>query len=57
MKYNLDSFIKRCEKKFVTQDFFQIHGINYKKTFISTIRYKLLKIFIAIATMLKIILI
>ena len=56
MKYNSDGFIKRYKTRLVAQRFSQVHGINYTETFVPTIRRKSLRIFLAIATMLGMIL-
>ena len=57
MKYNSDSSIKRYKARLVAQKFYQIYGIDYIETFAPTIRRKSLRIFLAIATMLGLILI
>lgn len=57
MKYNSNGFIKKYKVRFVVQRFFQIYEINYIEIFVSTIRCKSLRIFLAITTKLRIILI
>lgn len=57
MKYNLDSFIKKYKARLIVQEFFQIYRIDYIKTFALTIRYKLLRIFLAITAILGMILV
>ena len=57
VKYNLDGSIERYKARFVAPKYSQIHGIDYIETFSPTIRYKSLKIFLAITVMLGIILI
>ena len=56
VKYQVDGFMERFKTHLVAQSFFQVYRMNYIVTFISTIRRELLKIFVAIATMLGIIL-
>ena len=57
VKYHPDGSIERYKARLVAQGFSQIHGIDYSKTFVSMVRRKLLRIFLAIAVMLEIILI
>ena len=57
VKYNSDSSIKRYKARFVIQKFSQVYKINYIETFVPTIGRELLRIFLAITTMLKMILI
>ena len=57
VKYNFDGFIEKYKARLVAQRFSQVHRIDYIETFLPTIRYKSLKIFLAIAAMLGIILI
>ena len=57
MKYNSDGSVERYKVRLVAQEFYQVHGINYTETFTPTIRRKSLRIFLAIAIMLGMILI
>ena len=57
VKYNSDGSIKRYKARLIIQEFYQVYEIDYKETFAPTIRYKSLRIFLAIATMLGMILI
>lgn len=57
IKYNPNSSIKRYKTRLVIQKFFQLHGIDYIKIFAPTIKYELLKIFLAITVILGMILI
>lgn len=57
MKYNSDGSIKRYKARFVIQKFSQVYEIDYIEAFVPTIRRELLRIFLAITTMLKMILI
>ena len=57
VKYNFNSFIERYKAKLIVQEFSQVYGIDYTKTFSPSIRRKSLKIFIAITAMLRMILI
>ena len=57
VKYNSDGSVERYKARLVAQGFYQLHGIDYTETFASTIRHKSLRIFLAIATMLGMILI
>lgn len=57
MKYNFNSSIERYKVRFIIQEFYQVHENDYIEIFISIIRYKSLRIFLAITTMLEIILI
>ena len=57
VKYNLDGSIERYTVRLVAQGFSQVHGIDYTETFSPTIRRKSLRIFLAIAAMLGMILI
>ena len=57
VKYNSDGSIERLEARLVVQGFYQVHGIDYTETFAPTIRRKSMRIFLAIATMLGMILI
>ena len=53
---NYNNFIKIYNAKFLVSEVFSIYKINDIKTLISTIIYKLLKIFLAIIIILKIML-
>lgn len=55
MQYNSDSSIKRYKLELVVQRFYQLHRINYMKTFIISIKYKSLRIFLVIAIILNMI--
>lgn len=55
VKYNSNSSIERYKAKLVAQRFSQIQGIDYKETFALIIKCKSPRIFLAIATMLKMI--
>lgn len=57
VKYYLDGLIERYKARLVAQRFSQVHGINYTETFAPIVRHKSLRIFLAIAAMLKMILI
>lgn len=57
MKYNFDGLITRYKTRLIVQRFYQVYEIDYIETFASTIRCESLKIFLAIAIMLEIILI
>ena len=57
MKYNFNDFIKRYKARLVILRFSQIHRIDYTKIFVLTIKYKSLRIFLVITTILEIILI
>ena len=57
VKYNSDSSIERYKARLVAQRFYQVHRIDYTETFAPTIRHESLRIFLAIATMLGMILI
>lgn len=57
VKSNSDGSIKRYKARFVIQKFSHVYKINYIETFVPTIRRELLRIFLAITTMLKMILI
>ena len=56
MKYQADGSIKRFKARLVAQGFSQMYRIDYTETFALTIRRESLKIFLAIATMLGMIL-
>ena len=56
MKYNSDGSIERYKARLVAQEFFQVYGIDYMEIFAPTIRRKSLRIFLAIAIMLGMIL-
>ena len=55
VKYYLDGSIQRYKKRLVDQGFSQVHGIDYTKTFVPTIRHESLRIFLAITTLLRMI--
>lgn len=55
VKYNSNGSIERYKTRLVAQKFFQVHGINYTEIFALIIRCKLLRIFLAIATILEMI--
>ena len=57
MKYNSDNYIERYKARLVAQRFSQVHGIDYMKIFAPIIRCKLLRILLAIITILEMILI
>ena len=57
VKYKLDDSIERYKVRLVAQGFSQVHGIAYTETFSPTIRRKSLRIFLANAAMLGMILI
>ena len=57
VKYNLDGSIERYKARLIAQGFSQMHGIEYIETFSPKIRRKSLRIFLAIAAMLEMILI
>lgn len=57
VKYNSDGSIEKYKAKLIIQKFFQVYKIDYTKIFTLTIRHESLKIFLAIATILEIILI
>ena len=52
VKYHLDDSIERYKGLLFTQGFLQMHGIDYTETFAPIIRQELLSIFLAIATLL-----
>lgn len=54
IKYLVDDSIKILKAHLVAQGFLQIHKIDYTKIFVLTIRQELLKIFLAIVTILGI---
>ena len=56
VKYYQDESIKKYKARVVAQGFSQVYGIDFKETFAPTIKQELLKIFLAIATMLGMIL-
>lgn len=53
IKYHPDGSIERYKARIVAQGFLQMHVINYTETFAPTIRRETLRIFLAIAIMLK----
>lgn len=54
IKYYSDKFVKKYKAKIVPQSFLQMHGIDYTETFALTIRRETLRIFLAIAIILRI---
>ena len=52
VKYHLDDSIERYKGLLFTQGFLQMHRIDYIEIFASTIRRELLRIFLAIVTLL-----
>ena len=56
VKYQANSSIERFKPHLVTQGFFQVHGIDYTETFATIIRRESLRIFLAIALILEMIL-
>lgn len=57
VKYNPNGSIERYKARLVAQGFSQVHEIDYTKTFAPTIRRESLRIFLAIAAILGMILI
>ena len=57
IKYNFNGSIERYKARLVRQNIFQVYGIDYTEIFASLIRCKSPKIFLAIAIILRIILI
>ena len=57
IKYNPDDTIERYKARLVVQRFAQVHEIDYTKIFTPIIKYELLKVFLAIAMMIGMILI
>ena len=57
MKYHPDGLIEKYKARLVAQGFSQVHGIDYTETFAPTVRRKSLRIFLAIAVILEMILI
>lgn len=55
VKYRPNDSIKKYKEQQVAQSFTQIYGIDYTEIFVSTIRRELLRIFLAIAIMLEMI--
>ena len=55
--YHPNNLIERYKIKLVVQRFSQVYGIDYIKIFTPIVRRKSLRIFLAIATMLELILI
>ena len=55
VNYYLNSSIERYKTRLVAQRFSQVHGIDYTKTFVLTVRRKSLRIFLAIAIILEMI--
>lgn len=56
MKYKPDGTIKRYKAYLVMQRFFQVSRVDFTKTFIPIIRQESLRIFLAIAALLDLIL-
>ena len=56
VKYQANGSIERFKARLVAQIFFQVHGIDYTETFTPIIRRESLRIFLAIAIMLGMIL-
>ena len=56
VKYDPDGSIERYKAGLVTQGFSQVHGIDHIETFATTIRRESLRIFLAIAAVLGLIL-
>ena len=52
VKYHPDGSVARYKARFVAQESSQIPGIDFNKTFASTIRRKSLKIFLAVSALL-----
>ena len=52
MKYHPDGLIERYKARLVAQGFSQVHGVDYTETYTPTIRRESLRIFLAIATLL-----
>ena len=57
VKYHPDSSIERYKARLVAQGFSQVHRVDYIKTFVPTVKCKLLRIILAITAMVKMILI
>lgn len=57
VKYKSDDFIEKYKARLIAQGFSQVYRLNYMKIFAPTIRRESLKILLAIATMLGMILI
>ena len=57
VKYHPDSSIDKYKARLVVQGFSQVPGIDYTETFAPMVRCKSLRIFLAIAAMLEMILI
>ena len=57
VKYHPDGSIERYKTRLVAQGFSQVHRIDYTKIFARTVRSESLRIYLAIAVMLKMILI
>lgn len=55
MKYNSDNTIERYKVRLIAQRFAQVYEIDYIETFTSIIRYKSLRIFLAIVAIIGII--
>ena len=57
VKYYVHNSIEKYKTRLVAQGFSQVNRIDYTKTFAQMVRRKLLRIFLAIAVILKMILI
>ena len=57
MKYHPNGSIERYKAHLVVQSLSQVYEINYIETFVPTIKRKLLRIFLAITTLLGMILV
>lgn len=55
IKYHPDDTVARYKARLVAEDFSQIHGIDFNKTFSPTVRRESLRIFLAISCMLGLI--
>lgn len=53
VKYQADCFMKRFKACLIMQGYLQVYEIDYIKTFILSIRQELLRIFLVIATILR----
>ena len=49
VKYNNDGIINKFKEKVVTQGYLQVYGIDFEKTYASTVRYDMLRLLFAIA--------
>ncbi len=48
---HVDDSLNKLKTRLVIRDFFQIHEVDYKNTFTSIIKFDILRVFLAIATM------